>query len=87
MVAAPGAGQAGGVKQEPEPHPSPAGEQPGDHDLEVVEAILEVVARHGAGPYPVDDLASLTGLDADEVWRVMEQLVEAGLATRHGPAA
>lgn len=82
MVAAPGAGQAGGVKQKPEPHPSPA-----DHDLEVVEAILEVVARHGAGPYPVDDLASLTGLDADEVWRVMEQLVEAGLATRHGPAA
>ncbi|MEV5303144.1 hypothetical protein [Amycolatopsis methanolica] len=71
------------MKQEPEPHPSPAG----DHDLEVVEAILEVVARHGAGPYPLDDLASLTGLDADEVWRVMEQLVEAGLATRHGPAA
>ncbi|MFD4406720.1 hypothetical protein ACFWPH_28555 [Nocardia sp. NPDC058499] len=50
------------------------------HDIEITEAIRQVLERHGPGPYPDRDLAALAGVDIDRFRRVRDQLVAAGLA-------
>lgn len=37
------------------------------HDLEVFWAIRAVVDRHGAGPYPAEELAAIASVDARRV--------------------
>jgi hypothetical protein len=51
------------------------------HDLDVFQAIRVVVARHGAGPYPAEELATIAGVTATDARRVLEQMVTEGLAT------
>lgn len=50
------------------------------HDLEIATAIRRVVERHGPGPYPPHELATIAGVDADELRRVLDRLVAEGLA-------
>ncbi|QIZ39889.1 hypothetical protein FDZ84_30410 [Saccharopolyspora sp. ASAGF58] len=51
------------------------------HDLEIFEAIRGAVASHGGAPYPVEDMATLAGVDdAEGVRRVLDQMVAEGLA-------
>jgi predicted Rossmann fold nucleotide-binding protein DprA/Smf involved in DNA uptake len=53
------------------------------HDLDTVRAIRAVIDRHGGGPYPADELAAIAGIPIADARRVLDQLVEEGLATRH----
>ncbi|GAB2763874.1 hypothetical protein GCM10027174_45640 [Salinifilum aidingensis] len=49
--------------------------------METVEAIRAVIDRHGPGPYPPDELATIAGIDdADRLARVLNRLVAEGLA-------
>lgn len=52
------------------------------HDLDVFHAIRMVIDRHGAGPYPAEELATIAGVAPDDARRVLEQMVTEGLATR-----
>ncbi|MEU7899877.1 hypothetical protein AB0B45_44420 [Nonomuraea sp. NPDC049152] len=49
-------------------------------DLATFGAILAVVDRHGAGPYPAEELAAIAGADVDSVRRVLAQMTAEGLA-------
>jgi hypothetical protein len=49
-------------------------------DLDAAQAIRAVIARHGPGPYPADELATIANVDADETRRALAQLVTIGLA-------
>jgi hypothetical protein len=35
-------------------------------DLDAAQAIRAVIERHGPGPYPADELATIAGIDVDE---------------------
>lgn len=50
------------------------------HDARSAAAIRAVVERHGAGPYPDEDLAVLAGLSITDARRALGRLVAAGLA-------
>lgn len=50
------------------------------HNVEIFQEIQNVVDRHGAGPYPTEDLAALAGADADDVRQVLAEMVTEGLA-------
>lgn len=50
------------------------------NDLEVINAIKAVIARHGPRPYPPEELATIAGVDTDSVRRALVELVTAGLA-------
>ena len=43
-------------------------------DLDAAQAIRAVIERHGPGPYPADELATIAGIDADETRRVLAHL-------------
>lgn len=50
-------------------------------DVQTSMAMRRVIQRHGAGgPWTADDLAAMTGCDAESVRRVMAALIDAGLA-------
>ncbi len=51
------------------------------HDVEVFRAIRAVVDRHGAGPYPAEEMAAIAGVSAADARRVLKQMVAEGLAT------
>lgn len=55
------------------------------HDVEVFSAIRRVVGRHGAGPYPAEELAAIAGVTAADARRVLDQMVTEGLATPPHP--
>jgi N-acetylglutamate synthase-like GNAT family acetyltransferase len=57
------------------------------HDVVVIEALHKVIVRHGAGPYPVEDMAALAGVSVEEARRGLEQLAGVGLAARPGELA
>jgi DNA-binding IclR family transcriptional regulator len=50
------------------------------HDLDVFQAIRTAVERHGGGPYPAAELATIAGADPATVRRVLAQMVTDGLA-------
>jgi hypothetical protein len=51
------------------------------HDLEVLRAIRAATERHGPGPWPPEELATIAGCDVGSVRRVLSQMVADGLAT------
>ncbi|MGW4476980.1 hypothetical protein ACWENQ_45630 [Nonomuraea sp. NPDC004354] len=51
-------------------------------DLVTLRAIHAVVDRHGAGPYPVEELAAIAGADVASVKRVLAQMTADGFAMR-----
>lgn len=63
----------------------PLGEQ--TQDLEIFQAIRAVVERHGPGPYPAAELATIAGLDPGAVRRLLAQMANEGLATPTGEPA
>jgi hypothetical protein len=52
------------------------------HDLEVFQAMPAATERHGPGPWPPEELAVIAGCDVDSVRRVLDQMVNDGLATQ-----
>ena len=50
------------------------------HEAEVAGAVGEVLARHGPGPWPDDDLAALAGVAVTELRQLRDQLTAAGPA-------
>ncbi|MGW4471186.1 hypothetical protein ACWENQ_16085 [Nonomuraea sp. NPDC004354] len=53
----------------------------GTADLVTFRAIRSFVDRHGAGPYPVEELAAIAGVDVEDVRRVLARMDVEGLAT------
>ncbi|MET9030455.1 hypothetical protein ABZW96_33285 [Nocardia sp. NPDC004168] len=53
------------------------------YDLETFRAIHHAVQLHGDGPWPVDELAAITGRDVASVERILRRLVEAGIGQFH----
>ena len=52
--------------------------------LVVLSRLQRTAEQHGPGPYPAEDLAVFADTDLDAVQRVLETLVEAGIATDDG---
>ncbi|MGW4094450.1 hypothetical protein [Nocardia sp. NPDC004750] len=50
------------------------------HDLEAARTIRDIVARHGSGPWPAEDLAAIAGEDLATVRRILDALTESGVA-------
>lgn len=50
------------------------------HDLETLGAVRQLMQRHGPGPWPIEDLATMTDRDLESVRRVLAGLTQAGLA-------
>jgi hypothetical protein len=50
------------------------------HNMEIFQKVQAVVDRHGAGPYPPEDLAALAGADVDEVRALLAEMMTEGLA-------
>lgn len=50
------------------------------HDLAVTQQLFGIVARHGCGPWPAEDLAAIAGADPGTVQRVLDKLTAAGIA-------
>lgn len=50
------------------------------HNLEIFQKVQAVVDRHGAGPYPPEDLATLAGADVNEVRALLAEMMTEGLA-------
>ena len=50
------------------------------HDLAMFQAVRAVVDRHGSGPYPAAELATIAGVDVEGVRRVLDLMVGEGLA-------
>lgn len=50
-------------------------------DLVTMRAIRRLVARHGGGPWPAEDIAAITGRDAESVQRVLDEMVRSGFAS------
>jgi DNA-binding transcriptional ArsR family regulator len=50
------------------------------HDLAATQQLFGVVERHGPGPWPTEDLATIAGVDPSTVQRVLDQLTDAGIA-------
>ncbi|WP_157117724.1 hypothetical protein [Nocardia vaccinii] len=44
------------------------------HDAEISGAVAQVLSRHGPGPWPDADLASLAGVDLFELQRMRDQI-------------
>lgn len=57
------------------------------HDLETFLAIATALDRHGPGPYPADELAAIAGITPGDTRRVLNQMVDEGLATPGNPPA
>ncbi len=54
-------------------------------DADVFAAIWSVIRRHGPGPYPADELATIAARAPDAVRRVLTDMEAEGLARRAGP--
>ncbi|MFE3322875.1 hypothetical protein [Nocardia sp. NPDC059195] len=54
------------------------------HEADVAGAIGRVLDRHGPGPWPDADLATVAGVDLTELRRLRDQLAAAGLAHPNG---
>ncbi|MEV6427772.1 hypothetical protein [Nocardia sp. NPDC051463] len=50
------------------------------HDLEVTRTIRDIVARHGSGPWPAEDVAAIVDADPAAVRRILDALTAAGPA-------
>lgn len=50
------------------------------HNVEIFQRIQAAVDRHGAGPYPAEDLAALAGADVNDVRTVLAEMITEGLA-------
>jgi predicted Rossmann fold nucleotide-binding protein DprA/Smf involved in DNA uptake len=50
------------------------------HDWETLVAVRRLIERHGPGPWPIENLASMTDQDLASVRRVLASLTQAGLA-------
>lgn len=54
------------------------------HKVEVFQKVQAVVDQHGAGPYPVEELATLAGADVDDV-RAIPRWSSRDSPSRHQP--
>lgn len=50
------------------------------HDAESAGAVAQVLERHGPGPWPDNDLATLAGVNVTELRQIRDQMTAAGLA-------
>jgi hypothetical protein len=49
-------------------------------DVETLVAVRRLIQRHGSGPWPIENLVSMTDRDLESVRRVLAGLTQAGLA-------
>ncbi|MDR7170504.1 hypothetical protein J2W56_004255 [Nocardia kruczakiae] len=56
----------------------------GLHEVELAESVVQVLDRHGPGPWSDDDLAALAGIDSTELRQLRDQLSAAGRAWPDG---